>query len=65
MNVDGKNETHYTKVKFGPTWTTQRNRQGEWLQNWWNDYGLNKIAMDPLYFENGFQSYCNICGFMT
>lgn len=29
LNVDGKGETHYTKIKFGPTWIMQRNRQSD------------------------------------
>ena len=50
MNVDGKEEVHYTRFKLGETWTTQRQRQCEWLQQWWNDYGLNKTTMDPSFF---------------
>ena len=63
MIVDGKNETHYTRVKFGATGTTQRQRQGEWLQQWWDDFGLNKTAMDPLFFQRDFQYECDTCVF--
>ena len=54
MNIDVKNETHYTRVKFGATGTTQRQHQGEWLQQRWNDFNLNKTAMDPLFFQRDF-----------
>ena len=50
MNKDGKNETHYTKVKFGATWDMQGNQQPEWLQDWWKDFGLNETAMDPIFY---------------
>ena len=52
MNKDGHNETHYSKIKFGPTWINQRNQQPPWLENWWFDYGLSAYSMDPYYFES-------------
>ena len=38
----------------------QRNRQSQWLQEW-SDFGVNKIAMDPVYHESYFQNHFNFC----
>ena len=61
MNKDGKGETHYTKIKFGLVHLMQNYRQKSWLQDWWRDYGLNATAMDPTFYENWYQSRCDIC----
>ena len=61
MNKDGHNETHYTKIKFGPTWINQRNQKPPWLDSWWFDYGLSAYSMDPYYFESYWQSKCEDC----
>ena len=61
MNVDGKGETHYTKIKFEPTWIMQMNRQPNWLKNWWTYYGINKTTLDPVYYESYTQKLCNWC----
>ena len=61
LNVDGKNETHYTKLKFGSTWIMQQNQQCDWLQDWWSDFSINNTAIDPVYYESYFQLHCDWC----
>ena len=61
MNKDGKNETHYTKIKFGAVQIMQNCRQPTWLQDWWKDFGLNATTMDPTFYENWYQSRCDTC----
>lgn len=41
LNVDGKKETHFTKLKFGSIRTMQRNQFSGWLGDWWKDFGVN------------------------
>lgn len=60
LNVDGKYEIHYTKLKFGST-GSMRNQQAKWLQYWWKDYGVNRIAIDPVCYERYFQMQCRTC----
>jgi len=61
LNVDDREETHYTKLKFSTLAASQRNQQCEWFQNWWTDYGVNRTAMDPIYHENYERNYCYRC----
>ena len=61
MNVDDKTDTHYTKLKFSTMAASQNNRQCEWFQNWWIDYGVNRIAMDPVYHEGYQRRHCQRC----
>lgn len=35
LNVDGKKEIHYTKLKFGSIRTMQRYQFSVWLGDWW------------------------------
>lgn len=35
LNVDDKEETHYTKLKFSTMGIFQRNQQCNWFQDWW------------------------------
>ena len=38
----------------------QNCRQSSWMREWWKDYGLNSTAMDPTFYENWYQSRCDI-----
>lgn len=61
MNVDDREETHYTKLKFSTMAASQKNLQCEWFQNWWTDYGVSRTAMDPVYHERYERKYCHRC----
>lgn len=61
LNVDGKNETHHTKLKFGSTGAMQRNQQCDWLQDWWINYGVNKTTIDHVYYESYSKMQVNLC----
>ena len=37
------------------------NLQCDWLQDWWNDYGVNRTAIDPMFYESYFQNECTWC----
>jgi len=61
LNVDDKEETHYTKLKFSTTRIMQRNQKCDWIQKWWVDYSVNKTTMDPHYHEAYHKFHCDIC----
>lgn len=41
LNKDGPEETHYTKLKFAPTWINEKESKIPWLTNWWHHYGVS------------------------
>jgi len=61
INVDDKEETHYTKLKFSTLTTSQRNQQCQWFREWWSDYEVCRIVMDPVYHEAYQRKYYGWC----
>jgi len=61
LNKDIKEETHYTKIKFGTTRIMQRNQRSDWMRDWWTDYGMNRIGIDHVYHESYVRMGCDIC----
>ena len=61
LNKDGPEETHYTKLKFAPTWINSREPNVPWLSNWWFHYGVSPFSMDPNYYEVYCRRSCDDC----
>lgn len=58
LNVDDRKETHYTNLKFS-TLKFQRNQQCKWFKEWWQDYRVNRTAIDPMYHTEYCRKHCN------